>query len=240
MVVQRERVAEAPKAKYKAGPIAKKYREGTLKSPVGDEKRKYRMRRGLGPVLKHGPGSPPRRRGERSSAGAVLTRTVAAVRGGGRHPLRNVLQRTRRAPKMDGADPRREAPDAVRGRRARACRRSVCASARGSARGADPGSSSISTSVQRRVRPRKEVTRRLQKPRGDSRRGALGGDSDGDGSGATEATFRRGRQERGAASDACCTLKKTRAGRTEPHQGSGVRSPARRRTPAREVGKMDG
>lgn len=69
----------------------------------------------------------------------------------------------RGAPKMDGADPRREAPDALRGRRARACRRSVCASVRGGARGADPGSSSISKSVQRRVRPRKEVTRRLQK-----------------------------------------------------------------------------
>lgn len=68
----------------------------------------------------------------------------------------------RGAPKMDGADLRREAPDAARGRRARACRGRARASAPGGAAGADLGSSSIFRSVQRRVRPRKEVMRRLQ------------------------------------------------------------------------------
>jgi len=63
-------------------------------------------------------------------------------------------------------------------------------------------------------------------PRGGSRDGALGGDTGGDGSGATEWAFRHGCRERDASSDTGCTLKRTRAGRTEPHQGSGVRSPA--------------
>lgn len=84
-----------------------------------------------------------------------------------------------------------------------------------------------------------DATPTKREPRGDSRDGALGGDTDGDGSGATEATFRRECRERGASSDMCCTLKRTRAGRTEPHQGSGVQSPAWRGRPVREVGKMD-
>jgi len=75
--------------------------------------------------------------------------------------------------------------------------------------------------------------------RGDSQDSALCGDTYGDGSGATGATSRRGCRERDATSEMCCTLKMTRADRTEPHQGSGVRSPARRRRPVREVGKMD-
>lgn len=69
----------------------------------------------------------------------------------------------RGAPKMDGADLPREAPDAVRGRRARACRGRLCASAAGGAAGADLGSSSIFRNMQRRVRPWKEVMRRLIK-----------------------------------------------------------------------------
>jgi len=111
----------------------------------------------------------------------------------------------------------------------------------GGVRGADLGSSSIFESVQRRVRPRKEVMRRLCKsgPRGGSRDCVLGGDTDGDGSGAMEATFRRGCQESDAEIDMSCTLKRMYTGRTEPHQGSGVSSPARRGMLVREVGKMD-
>jgi len=69
----------------------------------------------------------------------------------------------RGAPKMDGADLPHEAPDAMRGRRARACRGRLCASAAGGMAGADLGSSSIFRNMQRRVRPRKEVMRRLIK-----------------------------------------------------------------------------
>jgi len=75
--------------------------------------------------------------------------------------------------------------------------------------------------------------------RGDSQDGAPGGDTNDDDSGAAEATFRAGPRERDAASEVCCTVKRTRAGRTEPHQGSGVHSPAWRARPVREVGKMD-
>lgn len=147
----------------------------------------------------------------------------------------------RGAPKMDGADLPCEAPDAMRGRRARACRGRLCAGAAGGAGGADLGSSSIFWSMQRRVRPWKEVMRRLGKGSGVETRGTARWVATRT---ATAAEARRqlsgaGCRERGAASDMGCTVKRTRAGRTEPHQGSGVWSPAWRRRPVREVGKMD-
>ena len=146
----------------------------------------------------------------------------------------------RGAPKMDGADLRREAPGALRGRRARACRRRACAGAAGGARGADLGSSSTSTSMQRRVRPRKEVMRRLRK--GDCaaiRSTARWVATRARRQRRTGGNFPAGPRERDAASEVCCTVKRTRAGRTEPHQGSGVHSPACRARPVREVGKID-
>ena len=71
--MQREGVVGASKAKYTGeSPIAKKYREGTLKRPrQGVKSESTGESRGLGPVLKHGPRRPPRRRGEGASAGAV-------------------------------------------------------------------------------------------------------------------------------------------------------------------------
>jgi len=74
---------------------------------------------------------------------------------------------------------------------------------------------------------------------GDSPDDGLGGDTDSEGSGATEGTFVRGCRECDAMKDMCCWMKRTFIGRTEPHQGSGVRSPACRGMLVREVGKMD-
>lgn len=51
---------------------------------------------------------------------------------------------SRDVPKMEGDDPWREAPDALRGRRARACCGSVVVGLRGGVDGADLGSSSVS------------------------------------------------------------------------------------------------
>jgi len=58
-----------------------------------------------------------------------------------------------RRPKMDGAELRDEAPDALRGRPAGARRRRARVDASGGARRADLGSSSTSRSVVRRVHP---------------------------------------------------------------------------------------
>lgn len=180
-------------------------------------------------------------RTESEGAGAVTTV--------GRWPWRSASAKkrvttyppNRGVPKMDGADLWHEAPGTTCGRRARPRRRSVCAGTRGGAGGADLGSSSISRNMQRRVRPRKEVTRRLRKGTHAETRGA-----------AAVWRHRRRRQQRSGgnlparASGAWCgerrvlPAEKDAAGRTEPHQGSGVCSPAWRRRPAREVGKLDG
>lgn len=163
---------------------------------------------------------------------------------GGRHPLRNVLRRTRRTAARRkwmaltcGARP--PARGAVGGR-ARAGE--AWARARVEACAAQ-----ILGAVARR-RPCRDgfvlcaggdATPSKRDPRGGSRGGALRGDTGGDGSGASGGPSRRGRPERRAATDARCTLKRTRASRTEPHQGSGVSSPARGAPPVREVGKLD-
>lgn len=96
---------------------------------------------------------------------------VSSVKTVGRWPWKLASAKKRVAPypsnrsvrKMDGADLRRDAPDAQRGRLARMWRRSVGVSRCGGACGADLGSSSMFRTIARRVRPGKEVMRSLDK-----------------------------------------------------------------------------